>query len=229
MAISIGKKEIWDYWAPRYEKLWSQYFALGPGRALIHRHLASTDLQPNRILDVGCGVGQLVAELAQKWPEAKIIGLDYSPGMIEKARQMYNAPNVEYRMGSLENLEDQAPFDLVTSTHSFPYFPDKEKAARQMRRLLRSGGRALILQANQNNWYDAFWLIFVKLTVSQAQYLSVPQLKSVLASAGFSIGETKPIRTAFFIPSVYMVEAINQAKGQPLEPHFYENREYQPG
>ncbi|MCB0629705.1 MAG: class I SAM-dependent methyltransferase [Saprospiraceae bacterium] len=209
MALTtIGKKEIWNYWAPRYEKLWSQHFALGPSRNLIHDHLAASDFQPNRILDIGCGVGQLAYELATRWPKAEVVAADYSAGMIARAKRDYAAPNITHIHGSLEDIPNHKPFDLIVSTNAFPYFPDKNLAARQMWKLLAPNGRTLIVQANHNNFYDALWLIFVKLTVSQAEYLSVEDLKEVLQQAGFTIGKVRPISTAFFIPSVFLVEGV---------------------
>lgn len=208
MAISIGKKEIWNFWAPRYEKLWSQYFALGPSRMLIHEHLAELSLRPRHILDIGCGVGQLAFELAARWPEAEIVAADYARGMIERARRDYSAPNIQHIHGSLEDIPRERPFDLIVSTNAFPYFPDKAAAARQLWELLTPQGRVLIVQANNNNFYDALWLIFVKLTVSKSEFLSVKRLQEVLGTAGFSTGTVRRIRTAFFIPSVHLVEGI---------------------
>jgi trans-aconitate methyltransferase len=212
MALNIGKKEIWNYWAPRYEKLWSQYFALGPGRAIIHKHLSESDLEPRRILDIGCGVGQLAFELANNWPEAEVVAADYSPGMIERARRDYSAPNLTHLHGSLEDLSERGPFDLIVSTHSFPYFPDKRLAAQRIYDLLDDHGRVLIVQANNNNFYDSLWLIFVKLTVSKAEYLSVKKLQDILSRTGLVPGAVRPIETAFFIPSVFMVEGIKELR-----------------
>lgn len=208
MAITIGKKEIWDYWAPRYEKLWSQHFALGPSRRLIHEHLSEITFEPRRILDIGCGVGQLAHELALRWPQAEVLAADYAPAMIDRAKKDYAAPNITHLLGSLEEIPAQSTFDLIVSTNSFPYFPDKKAAADNLFRLLDKNGRLLIVQANNNNFYDSLWLLFVKLTVSKAVYLPVDQLKALLTEVGFDTGAVKPIRTAFFIPSVFLVEGI---------------------
>ena len=42
--------------------------------------------RPRRVVDLGCGSGELTASLARIWPTAEIVGVDSSPAMIEKAR-----------------------------------------------------------------------------------------------------------------------------------------------
>jgi len=72
------QRTIWDFWAPMYERLWAQRFSLGPGRTLIHQHLEKLNLTAPKILDIGCGIGQLSFEIATHIPDAKIIAADSS-------------------------------------------------------------------------------------------------------------------------------------------------------
>jgi trans-aconitate methyltransferase len=208
MALIIGTKKIWDFWAPRYENLWAQRYSLGPGRKAIHRHIKEKGLNPVRILDIGCGVGQLAFELAQDWPMATVIAADYSAGMMQRARDSYQVHNISFIEGSLWETPASPPYDLIVSTHSFPYFPDKLLAAQKMYELLSPGGRLLIVQGNTNNFYDWLWMRFVKLTVSESEFLSVSSIRNILSRAGFTLGEVRSADTAWFIPSIYLVEGI---------------------
>ena len=63
MEVVPGKK-IWDFWAPRYRRLWAQRYSLGPSRALVLERLAEEGGQAMTLLDAGCGVGQLLAAIA---------------------------------------------------------------------------------------------------------------------------------------------------------------------
>lgn len=210
MALAIGTKQIWNIWAPVYNKIWGfQRFSLTPTRNFVHKYLETIGYTPSNILDIGCGIGELSHEFAQRWPQARILGVDYSEGMISRARKDYAAPNIEYILGSLEDVPSERKFDLIVSTHSFPYFPDKLLAARTMRNMLLPGGRILVIQGNTNNLYDAAWLALVKLGVSKADFLSVKKVRTILQEAGFTIGTVRRVDTAFFIPSIYLVEGIN--------------------
>lgn len=210
MALIIGTKRIWNVWAPVYNKIWGfQRFSLRPTRRFVHRFLDENGAHPKEILDIGCGVGELSSELAAQFPDARVFGVDYSDGMIARARKDFTAPNVEYLHGSLEDVPAGRSFDLIVSTHSFPYFPDKLKAARQMKSLLKPGGRLMIIQGNTNNLYDAAWLALVQLGVSKADFIAVKKVRAILEEAGFRIGLVQRVPTAFFIPSIYLVEGFN--------------------
>jgi hypothetical protein len=86
--------------------------------------------------------------------------------------------------------------------------PDKRKFLVDMKMLLKPNGRLLLLFANWNTLYDAFWLMLVKLTTSSAQYPSVSSTHNLLKDSGFEVGKTEPIDSLFFVPSVFMVEGI---------------------
>ena len=211
MAVVIGTKKIWDFWAPKYDRIWGfQKYSLRPTRSFVIRYILNLPIKPKKILDIGCGVGELSSEIAKNFPDVEITGADYSFGMISRAKQDFNHPNIKYIHGSLEHvLATSDKFDLIISTHSFPYFPDKKKAANEMKQLLSIGGRLIIIQGNTNNLYDYIWLALVQLGVSKAQFLSVYKVRDILTNVGFAVNNIKPVERAFFIPSIYMVEGIN--------------------
>jgi trans-aconitate methyltransferase len=196
---------IWDFWAPRYERLFAQRFSLQPTRALVREHLRTVAPSPRRILDLGCGVGQLAAELADEWPGAHITAIDPAPGMIARATRDYARPHVTFAVGALETLATDDPFDVIVSTHAFPYIPAKAAALQRLHGLLTPGGRLLLVQGHVQTLYDALFFLAVKLTVSQADYLSTQALTDLLTAAGFTPGVVRPLPRAWFVPSVYLV------------------------
>src|SRR5687767_6282038 len=65
---------------------------------------------PREVVDLGCGPGTLTATLAERWPGARVIGIDSSPEMIGQAA----APGVEFRLGDVADWRPGPATDVVT-------------------------------------------------------------------------------------------------------------------
>jgi len=97
-------------------------------------------LQPRpgeRILDVGCGTGQLAERIAQAG--ADVLGFDASPDMIGQARQNY--PNLKFALGDAAALAFEAEFDAVFSNAALHWIIDQSGVASGIFRSLKPGGR----------------------------------------------------------------------------------------
>ena len=202
-----AERTIWDFWAGRYEGLWAQHFSLRPSRELVHARLDEVGLADDaRVLDLGCGVGQFLSELAERRPTAELVGVDTSAEMIARARADYARENTTYAVGTWPDVERGDGFDAITCMHAFPYVPDKPAALDHLGGLLREGGRLLIVQANTETWYDAAFLLFVKLTTTSATYHSAAGLHGLMADAGLEAGVVQSFDRPWFIPSIQVVE-----------------------
>ena len=201
------KANIWDFYAGWYEKLWVQKFVLKPSRRLILKTLETLPSTEN-ILDVGCGIGELCREMSSQFRNSFIVGMDPSAKMIERARNESASGQIDYHNGFLNTLNHGQQFDVIVSTHAFPYMPDKREVLTQLLSKMKPDGRLLLLCANRNNLYDAIWLALVKLTTSTAEYPSVSSIHQMMGDAGYKIGRTQRITSQRFVPSVYMVEGI---------------------
>lgn len=96
------------------------------------------------VLDVGCGTGMLSERLLGAFPSCRLAGVDLSPAMVERARARL-AGRAEVREVDAERLPfHDGAFDLVVCNDSFHHYPDPDRAAFQMWRVLRKGG-ALVL------------------------------------------------------------------------------------
>ena len=78
--------KIWDFWADKYERLWVQKYSLSPARRDIIAEIKKLIVQSGsyNILDMGCGIGQLIREMQEdlKGFDIKYTGVDISPKMI---------------------------------------------------------------------------------------------------------------------------------------------------
>jgi len=90
-----------------------------------------------RILDLGCGSGQLTAAIADAG--AAVIGLDSSPEMLAEARANY--PAIEFRLGDAADFAVEAPVDAVFSNAVLHWVKNAAGAAGCIARALKPGGR----------------------------------------------------------------------------------------
>src|SRR3954451_10909953 len=58
---------------------------------------------PRLVVDLGCGPGELTLGLAQRWPEARIVGVDSSPEMLDRARRLDTGGRVEWVEATAED------------------------------------------------------------------------------------------------------------------------------
>ena len=135
----------WDRAAQAYESLWQRQLAAAHACVL-----ARAAIGPGaRVLDVACGTGLVsLAAAAAALPGGEVVGVDLSGAMVEAARGNAAARgvrNARFARMDAERLElPDAAFDVVLCALGFMYLPDPAAAAREMRRVLRPGGRAVI-------------------------------------------------------------------------------------
>ncbi len=90
-----------------------------------------------RILDLGCGTGQLTAEIAKQG--AQVVGLDNSAKMIGQARQNY--PGLSFMLGDAASFHSDRTFDAVFSNAALHWVKQADAAAESIARALQPGGR----------------------------------------------------------------------------------------
>jgi len=102
-------------------------------------------LQAGRdVLEVGCGTGQITRWLADLVKPGKVVAADFSPAMLAQARG--RGVDADFALMDICREEPvQRQFDVVLCFHSFPHFRDQATALRQVRRLIKPGGRLLVL------------------------------------------------------------------------------------
>jgi len=91
-------------------------------------------------VDAGCGSGRVTEQLIERLPKGRVIAVDGSEAMVEKAKERLG-DRADYLVSDLVALELGGPVDLVFSTATFHWIPDHEALFRRLRAALKPGGR----------------------------------------------------------------------------------------
>jgi len=101
-------------------------------------------------IDAGCGSGRVTAELADRLPHGRVIAVDGSEAMVEKAKERLG-DRAAYLVSDLVELELDEPVDLVFSTATFHWIGDHDALFRRLRAALKPGGRLVAQCGGQGN------------------------------------------------------------------------------
>jgi SAM-dependent methyltransferase len=136
---------IWDRMMPAYEQEIDVRFIPVIDQVMVRSALRSG----LRVLDVGTGTGAVALRVAPLVPDGEVIGVDISPKMLDIARQrasaakLSNATFVEGRAEALPADDDSV--DRILASLSLMYALDRSAAAREFARVLRPGGRIVVV------------------------------------------------------------------------------------
>jgi ubiquinone/menaquinone biosynthesis C-methylase UbiE len=148
MAASGPTRWFFDVWSIFYDQPLVQRLTYRPVQDAVVDALRS--LGACRILDIGCGTGLLAARLEHELDDTRVVGCDFSHGMLRQAAG--HAPHLAWVQGDAVRLPFRdASFDAVVSTEAFHWFPDQGAAVAEFFRVLAPGGCALVALINTPN------------------------------------------------------------------------------
>jgi trans-aconitate 2-methyltransferase len=108
-----------------------------------------------RVVDLGCGTGELTRRLADALPESEVTGVDSSPEMLERAREQAGE-RVRFALGTIEAAEGR--WDLVFSHAAIHWVEDHHALVPRLLSLVRPGGQ-LAVQLPSNHTHPTHTLI----------------------------------------------------------------------
>lgn len=138
-----------------------------------------------RILDLGCGPGQLTARIAESG--AAVIGIDRSEAMIAQARANY--PLLDFRLGDAASFALDAPVDAIFSNAVLHWVTDASGAARCIERALKPGGRFVCEFGGRGNIASVARALEAVTGEKQADwyYPSISEYSAVLEGNGLEV------------------------------------------
>lgn len=148
-AASASARNAGDGFWDLYARVYDNVYQLMPYRKLLWDTLQSLELAPGmRVLDAGCGTGNLEHFLAQKdLPPVKVDAVDFSPGMLEmaaeKCRELDFVSFQQLDLSSPLPFED-ATFDRIVSINVLYALPDPDATVQELLRVLKPSGALVI-------------------------------------------------------------------------------------
>lgn len=105
-----------------------------------------------RVLDLGCGSGQIATRAARRNAEAFVVGLDLSHGQVARAHKRgLGIPNLGFSVGDALCLPlADGGFDLVISAAMVKHLPDRRQGLAEMQRVCREGGTICVIEVDRD-------------------------------------------------------------------------------
>lgn len=143
-------EEMFDNIAHRYDFL-NHLLSLGIDKQWRKKAIRSIkSIQPEQLLDIATGTGDLAFEARRQMPGVHITGLDLSEGMLSKAREKAlekKLGNMDFVKGDSENLLfGDTSFDAVSVAFGVRNFENLEAGLKEIYRVLKPGGRLAVLE-----------------------------------------------------------------------------------
>ncbi len=180
-----------DRWARRYDRSLAQPLLFGPVQHSVVAAIATRLPTSAAVLDLGCGTGRLLDQMRAARPDAMLIGLDRSDGMVRAAHRL--RPHLHIARGAAEALPyADHSFDAVTTTVSFHHWSDKAAALAQVRRVLRPGGLFALTDVSVDDLPDHPRRLWALARRSMDDMPSLAERHRLLHAAGLRVLEIGP-------------------------------------
>lgn len=187
-------RQEFEAWAGTYDRSLLNVFLFQPAYRMFLEELIAWRGQaetPFDLLDVGCGTGTFDAMLAASSLPARVVGLDYAVSMCQVASKKAHAAELTHRLRYVSADSEFLPFrdhsfDVITCSNSFHHYPHQQKVIEEFRRILRPGGRLMLIDGFRDNVIG--WVVFdVIITAVEKEVFHAPwsTIDGYFRNAGF--------------------------------------------
>jgi ubiquinone/menaquinone biosynthesis methyltransferase len=210
-ALSFGRDTSWKNW------LIKQLPDFNKNGDILHFSPAQKGLKASKgekaecphFLDIACGTGDLTFRLAAKYPQGQIVGIDITEQMLNLARSRNTFDNITFAVGDMCRLDfPDNSFDIITAGYALRNAPDLELALKEIRRIMKPGAVAAILDFSKSpnrlfqktqdfllRFWGGFWGIllhrnpqlYTYIAASLRQFPDSAALKQLITQSGFVI------------------------------------------
>jgi len=210
-------------WSNSYDRSILQWLLFGPShRVLIRRISDVAGGRRIKMLDVGCGTGVFAARVRAALPRVEVCGVDLVPEMLRKGQGRWRRDpgHVFPVRGDSERLPfGSQTFDIVTCANSFHHYPHQDRAVAEMRRVLRFGGRLMIIDGYRDGpWGWFIYDVCVAGVEGDVHHASAQRFRDLMRQAGLQAVAQR----VFHGPAPFLITEAIAAEPVPAvrPPHF---------
>lgn len=151
MTLRTGRRKYYDIFSHFYDafiRMHSRRAEDDTRKFLVEAAHLENRAAP-RILDICCGTGSVILAFAGRFPQATAVGLDFSPGMLRKAREKNSGGRVVFVEADAAELPFvDGSFDAVTCSHALYELKGsvRQRALREMQRVVHPDGLVLLME-----------------------------------------------------------------------------------
>ncbi len=153
---------------------------------------------PNTVLDVGFGTGNVIKLMAQKKRKLSIFGVEPSPHMFKvasrKLKKFINSGNLKFSLGSSRDIPFEEKFDVIYSSLSFHHWKNQEESIANILKHLNPGGKFIVFEYGQE-------LLRGYKRTSGGHSLSMEQIEKFRNKFDFEVIDTGEFRRVEFTHS----------------------------
>jgi SAM-dependent methyltransferase len=182
-----GTRESYDRMADEFARRFGDEYAQKPLEREVIERFAQRVAGKGRVMDLGCGPGQLAHFLHERGVD--VFGVDLSPRMVEEARRAN--PGIEFQTGDMRKLDiEEGSLAGIAAMYCIIHIPREEvtDVLKGLRRLLRPGGMLLLVFqiGNEVHHRDEWWGRPVSLDFT---FFGSQEMARYLEDAGFDVEE----------------------------------------
>ena len=213
MSIDAFKKatakRYFDRWAHTYDKSILQHMLFRVSHEMFIKEIAAIKKAGFKVLDIGCGTGELAKKLTSRFKKAVVHGVDISETMINKANAKKMKKAAKFKVGDVERLPyGDNTFDVLTCSHSFHHYPNKERAISEMHRVLKPNGRLMIIDGSRDSLLGRIIFNIVSAIEKHVYHLLHDEFRDIFRRNGFR----NVIQKRFnFVPQLLTVGTADKA------------------
>ncbi len=208
-------------WSENYDTCILQTLLFRPShKAIIARVKSQRADERLTILDVGCGTGVFAARIRDAMPEARVVGIDLVSGMLQKGAERWkaHAEHVSPIQGDSERLPFASQsFDVLTCANSFHHYPHQGRAIEEMHRVLKPGGKLMLIDGYRDRpWGWFIYDVCVTTVEGAVHHASARRFRELTTAAGFSEIQQKVYRG----PAPFLLTEATAGQRSVPAPHF---------